>query len=167
MPVNLVDLIPSLQREVSPPGVNQYVGLTDADWLGHLSDAFWEARLTGILGAYTEQDGVVVPLRPGDPDMPRDLQQVIVLFAGFRMALTSFQNINSSFRAKAGPVEYEVQKSAQTLRSLVDALKARLSFIINNISIYEADATSVAIFDSVVASEYALADGSRSWYVGG
>ena len=167
MPVNLVDLIPSLQREVSPPGINQYDNLSENDWLGHLTDAFWEARLSGVLSGYTEVNGEVVPQKEGKPDIPRELQQLVVLFAGFRMALTSFQNVNSSYRAKAGPVEYEVQKSAQTLKGLLDALKMRLDFILKNLSVYEADATSVAMFDAVVESGYSYVSGNRSWYVGG
>jgi len=67
----------------------------------------------------------IVPVS-GTTDMPREQQQLIVLYAGFRVVLTAYQNINSQFRAKAGPVEYEVQKSAQMLKGLLDALRERI-----------------------------------------
>ncbi len=167
MAINLEDLILSLKREVSPPGLDIYGSISDAEWLGHLTDAFWEARLSGLLGKYTETNGEIVPINPSDPDIPRDMQQLIVLFAGFRMALTSFSNVNSSFRAKAGPVEYEVQKSAQVIKGLLDALKARLDFVLKNLSVYGVSGTSVAIFDAVIEASYSTASGPSSWYVGG
>lgn len=167
MAVDLNDLIPSLKREVSVLGSDEYSAIADDQWLGYLTDAFWEARLTGLLAGYTESDGSVTP-SSGSTDIPRELQQLIVLFAGFRLALTTWRNLNSSYRYKAGPVETEVQKSAQTLKALLDALRARMSFIIDNLSVYGVGATSVAQFDQVVERSYEMFGGGySSWYVSG
>lgn len=152
MAVNLSDLVDSLQREVSPPGSNLYPAMDESQWIGHLSDAFWEARLSGVLAGYTEENGVVIPQHPGAPDLPRELQQLIVLFAGFRIALTAFQNVNSSYRAKAGPVEYEVQKSAQTLRGLLDALRSRMDVVLNVLA--ETGQTNTLVFDRAIQTSY-------------
>lgn len=160
MAVNLIDLVPSLQREVNPPGGSLYT-LSDEVWVGHLADAFWEARLRGMLKGYTENNGIVTS-QSGTTDMPREWQQLIVLFAGFRLALTSFQNINSSYRAKAGPVEYEVQKSAQTLRGVLDALRLRLESLLDVLT--ENGQTSAVLLDAVIESSYSVAAG-ESWFV--
>lgn len=160
MAVNLSDLVPSLQREVNPPGGSLYT-LTDDVWVGHLADAFWEARLQGLLSNYTESNGVITP-QSGTKDLPRELQQLIVLFAGFRLALNSFQNVNSSYRAKAGPVEYEVQKSAQTLRGVLDALRARIKVVTDVLA--DQGSTNAVMFDAVVESGYSIA-ARETWFV--
>lgn len=162
MSVDLQDLVPSLKREANPPGTDLYPAVTDDQWLGYLTDAFWEARLNGMLAGFTEDGGLVTPLS-GTVDMTRDLQQLVVLFAGYRIVLTSFQNINSLYRAKAGPVEYEVQKSAQTLKGLLDAFKARLDFLLTNLSTL-AGQTNASMFDAVIESTYSIAL-HDSWFV--
>lgn len=125
MAVNLTTLVESLKNEVNPPGSNLYPTVTDAQWLSRLKDSFWEAKLNRAFTSYTLTGNSITPIS-GTSDIPRDQQQLIVLYAGFRIALTSFQNMNSSFRAKAGPVEYETQKSATTLKALLDVLRERI-----------------------------------------
>ena len=160
MAVDLGDLVESLQREVSPPGTNLFPNATDDDWLGHLRDAFWEARLHGLLAGYTEDEGEITPLS-GDTDLTRDMQQLIVLYAGFRITLTQFQNINSGFRAKAGPVEFETAKSAQTLKGVLDAIKARIGLVLENLSAYGGSNTSV--LDAVIERTYSQSVGDVWW----
>lgn len=160
MAVDLNSLIPSLQREVAPVGNTEYAALDNSDWLGQLTDAFWEARLDGLLGAWSESGGSVTARSVGGPDIPRDMQQLIVMFAGFRMALTSFKNLNSLVRYKAGPVESEVQKSAQTLKTVLDILKSRIDLIISSLST-DLGITTVSTFDTVVQSNYDMF--CRSW----
>jgi hypothetical protein len=161
MAVDLGDLVESLQREVNPPGTNFFPNASDDDWLGHLRDAFWEARLHGLLTGYTEDEGEVTPIS-GDTDLSRDLQQLIVLYAGFRITLTQFQNINSGFRAKAGPVEFEQNKSAQTLKGVLDAIKARISLVLDNLSEYGGAHT--AVLDAVIERTYSQSV-RETWWV--
>ena len=127
MAVLIDNLIESLKNEVNPPGTDLYPSVTDPQWRSRLLDAFWEAKLNKAFPNYTI-DGTGMNIVPvsGTTDMPREQQQLIVLYAGFRVVLTAYQNINSQFRAKAGPVEYEVQKSAQMLKGLLDALRERI-----------------------------------------
>ena len=166
MAVEIVQLAPSLKREVTALGTSEYSSVAESEWIGHLTDAFWEARLMGLLAGWTEVDGEIVPQAEGGAEIPRDLQHLIVLFAGFRMAITSYRNINSGYRAKAGPVEYEVQKSAQTLAALIDAIKSRIDFILKNLStLGNESSNSIAIFDAVINANQQEAAGS--WYVGG
>lgn len=166
MAVDVVDLIPSLKREIAAPG-ETVADLNNSEWIGHLTDAFWEARLHGLLSDYTEESGLIESIDPSGSDLPREMQQLIVLYAGFRIAITSYRNLNSSFRAKSGPVEYEVQKSAQTLKSLLDTIKGRIDLVLRNLSSYDTS-TSVAVFDSVIEASYALAlEPSGSSFVGG
>jgi hypothetical protein len=165
MSVDLNDLIPSLQRELSPPGSNLYPNATDDDWLGHLQDAFWEARIQGLLSGFTldDQDDALIVPQSGTTDMTRDLQQLIVLFAGYRVTLTQFQNINSGFRAKAGPAEFEQQKSAQTLKAVLDAIKERLALIVSTLPVSASRGPQIAAFEGYLERTYDIAVGYQWW----
>lgn len=165
MAVDVGDLVESLQREVSPPGTPLYPLATDDEWFGHLQDAFWEARLHGMLEAYTMDDnGQITPFDAGADDIPRDLQQLIVLYAGFRIVLTSYQNVKSAFRAKAGPVEFETQQQGQLLKAVLDAIRSRINIVISRLSdVGESNAT---VFDAVIERSYSIAAGD-TWFVKG
>lgn len=168
MAVELSTLVDSLKRAVSPPGQDNYSGVTDTQWVGYLTDAFWQARLSGLLTGYEENNAEVSPTKPGKPDLTGDQLQLVVFFAAYNIALTAFQNTNSLYRAKSGPVEYEVQKSAQTQKALLDALKARMDYILKNLSALDAKTkTSVVAFDAVIESSYETAIGGSTWYLGG
>ena len=124
--IDLADYVPALQREVNPPGVDLLSGATAAELVGHLSDAFWEARLDGFLTAWTcDEDGVVTPVDPlSAVDIPRDALSLVVLYAGIRVIRNRILNTNAVFRAKAGSVEYETGTSAQMLTEMLKQLKA-------------------------------------------
>lgn len=165
MAVDITELIEPLQRELSPPGTNLYPNATDDEWIGQLQDAFWEARLQGLLVGYTldpDDDTSIIP-QSGTTDLGREWQQLIVLFAGYRVTLTAFQNINSSFRAKAGPVEFEQQKSATTLKGLLDALKERMKAILDALPV-EGRNSYVAAFTGYIERTYAIGVGDQ-WFV--
>lgn len=161
MSIELGDLIESLEREISPPGVDLYPDSTEDILLGHLQDAFWEARLFGLLAGFTEADGQVSNLTEDGDELGRELQQLIVLYAGFRITLTQFQNLNTTFRTKAGPVEFETQKSAAQLKGVLDAIKERLGLILRNLSAY--GGTTTTVFDAVVERTYSQGVGEVWW----
>lgn len=163
MAVDLATLVPSLERELSPPGVDLYPNATDEIWKGHLSDAFWEARLQGLLDGFTLDGENIVP-QSGTTDLAREMQQLIVLFAGYRVTLTQFQNVNSGFRAKAGPVEFEQQKSAQTLKGVLDALRERMKAILDALPVTTAGGSRAYAFEGYIERTYAVAVG-ESWFV--
>lgn len=165
MAVELADLIDSLKREVNPPGTDLYPNATDDDWLGHLADAFWEARIMGfqpLIGFTVDPDAFTVdPITVGQPDLTRDFQQLIVLYAGYRITLTQFQNLNARFHAKAGPVEIEVEKSANTLKAVLDAIKQRIDIVLTRLS--DVGGTSVEILDAIIENTYTIATRGQWW----
>ena len=111
------------------------------------SNAFWHARLDGLFTNYRAVDGLVEPISGGE-DLPREQQQLLILYAGLDIVLTELRNAQSAFRAKAGPVEYETQQSAPLLREVLNTLKSRIAFVIGNLTSY---AGEVQAFDSVIA----------------
>lgn len=129
MAVDLEELVPSLRRMVSPPGTELLDGQTDGELVGYLSDAFWIAKLDGFFTNYTEDDGTVEPIT-GITDLPRDWQQFIVFYAGMQIVENQLRTTNTMFRSKAGPVEYEVQNSAQLLREHLKSLMDRRNYLL-------------------------------------
>jgi hypothetical protein len=180
--IDLFDLVEPLKREVNPPGSDLFPNATDDSYLGSLTDAFWEVRLYGFLEGFEENvaarggpaefsEGKITPTGavvgydlPDDyspDDLGRDLQQLVVLWAGWKIVLTRMSSINSVFRAKAGPVEYETQTAASVLKSVLDTLKSRIDYVLENIG--TAGGSSVAILDSVMEATYSVAAGSYYW----
>lgn len=160
MAVDIQTLVESLKNEVSPPGTDLYPGVSDPQWVSRLMDAFWEAKLGRAFPNFTLSGQNITPIS-GTDDLPREQQQLIVLYAGFRVVLTAFQNINSMFRAKAGPVEYETQKSAQTLKGLLDALRARMTQAIEDST--GSDLALALVIDGLATRTCAIYDGDL-WY---
>lgn len=152
MSVDLAELIPSLKREVNPPGTDLFPTATDDDiWLGHLIDSFWEAKLFGFFKTYTSNsDGLVAPLN-GLIDLGRDWQELIVLFAGGRIIRNELKNTNTSFRAVAGPVEFEVQNSAQLLRDILHDIRSKIDLALAALGAI--NSTTVAYIDSLIGRE--------------
>lgn len=161
MAVDLFDLVEPLRREVSPPGEDLFPNADDDDFLGNLQDAFWDARLDGLLEGFTESDGSVVPTS-GSTDLSRDLQQLIVLYAGLRIVRNHLRSMNTVFRSQAGPVEFETQKSAQLLKALLDELRTRRNLVLTRLS----DLGSVDSYyiDALVERDLSLDYGDTYWY---
>lgn len=186
MAVDLGDLIESLQREVNPPGTNLLPNATEDEYLGHLSDAFWETVMFGVISGYEENaaarggdaefgEGVIVPRTFRDDatydddaggyldgtDLSRELQQVIVLYAGYRILLSEFRNISTMVRGKAGPVEFEQQKSANVLKEALAAVKQKIDYVLATLSSHGGSDTTV--LDAVIERSYLTAIGEQWW----
>jgi hypothetical protein len=130
MAIDLADHAPSLRREVTPLGSTLFASVTDSDLTAYLADAFWEARLDGFLTGYAaDEDGVVTPTS-GSTDLSLAGVALVVMYAGIRVMRTQILNMNTLFRAKAGPVEFEQQNSAIMLREMVRALQERRNLLI-------------------------------------
>ncbi len=127
MAIDLNDLIDSLKREVSIPGAEEttFPDATTSIWLGSLKDGFWDARLDGLLPGYEVAADTIVPTSVGGADLSRDLQQLIVFYAGFRIIRNQLRTLRTVFRAKAGDVEYETQQAATQLTAILNELKDR------------------------------------------
>jgi len=180
--VDLFNLVEPLKREVQPPGSDLFPDSTDDDWLGSLTDAFWEVRLYGFLYGYEENasarggdpafgEGIVTPHGVeatyddptgwSDEDLSRELQQLVVLWAGWKIVLTRMSALQTLFRAQAGPVEYETQYAASVLKNVLDQLKARIDWVIGNLR--PGNASAVTVFDQVIERTYAVATGELWW----
>jgi hypothetical protein len=131
MSVDVGDLVDSLKREVNPPGISLLPDAVDAEYEGHLSDAFWELVQFGYISGFTEADGIITEdiATPVD-DLTKEYQQLIVISAGLRIMRLLILNLDTLFRSKAGPVEFEVQKSANALNNVLDHLQSRFNSIV-------------------------------------
>lgn len=160
MAVDLSDLVEFLKVEVNPPGQDLFPGTLDAEWLTRLRNAFWSARLDGLLTGYTEDDGEVVPLS-GTTDMDRELQQVIVFFAGYKAVMNKLLATRASFRAKAGPTEFEVVTAATVLTDQAKSLREQLARVLTRLG--DIGATSVEVIDAISARADSIGGGITSW----
>lgn len=147
MAVDLSDYTPSLRRAIEPPGQETFRAVADDALVGYLSDAFWEARLDGYLADWAaDEDGIVTPLR-GTADLPRELIALVVVYAAYKILTRRLMNMNTSFRAQAGPVEYEVQNSANLLTEMLKQLAMDKARIIEVIEVGDIQ-TSVYLIDA-------------------
>lgn len=160
MAVDLVDLVPSLQRAVDNPDTPLDATFTEEVMVGYLADGFWEARLQGLLAGYTEADGSIVTDNGGD-DMPRELQQLVVFYGAIAIIANRLVRSNSVFRAKAGPVEFETQQSANLLRDILKDLYERRKYLIGKLS--DLGSMEDAVFDAIMARTDGITYGSY-WY---
>ena len=180
--IDLFTLVDPLKHEVQPPGVDLSPDATDDDFLLFLTNVFWELRLYGLLGGFEENaaarggpdrfvDGIVTPFNVDDvydepngyapSDLGRDAQQLIILFAGYKVMLTRLSNAQAVFRARAGSVEIETHTAATMIRAVLDQLKERIDYILNNLT--NASRTTVDVFDSILERSYSLASGELRW----
>jgi hypothetical protein len=161
--VDLGELIEPLRGRVNPPGTDLFPSATDDDWLVRLTNAFWDARLNGISSfmPFTESGGAISPLEDGDDDMSRTLQQLIVVYAAWRVVLARYTDIKTQFRAKAGPVEYEKQQSATVLKAVLDALRSEIDEINDNLSEY--GGSDAVVFDALIERETSMTYGDVWW----
>lgn len=174
MAVELIDFVDSLKREVEPPGVDLFADVTDGEWVGYLSDAFWEARLDGFLDGYETEEGAIaqdvaiVPIDTSKPDLDRRGVALVVLYAGVKVLRNRILNQTTSFRAKAGPVEFEQQNSATVLSEMLKQLSATKDRIITDLdssgegsAVMVLDAYSTRIYSPVsYYGGYELTDGT-------
>lgn len=136
MSADLNDFIPSLRREVNPPGSELFPNATEVMWLGYMTDAFWEARLDGFMPQWTcDEDGLVEHLTDPDQEFPRYLIGLIVLYGGIRVLRNYILNAGASskFTAKAGPVEFNTESSAMVLAELLRQLAKRKEDLLDEI----------------------------------
>lgn len=153
MAVDLSDdqYVASLQREVTPMGSTPPADVSDGgnvNYVGYLTDAFWEARLDGFFPGYVcDEDGLITPVETGTSDLDRRYVALIVLYAGIRVLRNQILNTNTGFRAKAGPVEFEQQNSATMLAAMLAQLSATKTRIIDELD--ELAVTQTLVLDAL------------------
>lgn len=164
MSVDIGNLIDAVRAEVNPPGEDLFPNATDDDYLLRLINAFWNATLDGIISGYeVDDDGIVTP-SSGTTDMSRELQQVIVFYAGIDAVRNHLRSLNTVFRAQAGPVEFEQQKSANTLRDILRELRDRRAILLGRLS--DLGVTSSYYVDGVLTRDESMLYGDVPYVSG-
>lgn len=161
MAVDLSDLVELLISEVNVPGGDAFPGAADEEWTNKLRNAFWETVLDGIVSGYTEDEGIVEPEDAGDEEFPRYLQQLVIFYAGVNIIRNKMHIVNSVFRAKAGPVEFETQQAATILKAVMDELIRKRNIILTRLS--DSGQASPIYVDMVMAREESYAYGETDW----
>lgn len=182
MAVNLLDMVPTVRREVTPPGSTTFQTVPDTVFVGYLADAFWEVKLDGFIEPYVcDSSGIIIPAgdpdaanisqgfdaTPFDPsvDMPRDQVALVCLYAGIKIIRNKLLEQTSRLRAKAGPVEFEQDYSANLLVEMLkelQAIRTRLLFL-------KAEDMQVSLIDAFSArssSPASYAGYLYDWYMG-
>lgn len=160
--LDMADLIPSLESALVVPGGNSpYANATDDEWLGKLKNAFWLAVLDGVISGYTsDEDGLVTQV-DGTDILPGQLQYLVVLYACMDVVRNQLMQIKTVFRAKAGPVEYETQQSAQVFKSLLDGFTKQRDSILENLA--TGSGSTTFYIDAVRARDCAFQDDLATW----
>lgn len=146
MAIDLTDYVESLKREVIPLGSDLFAAVTPTQWVGYLTDAFWEARLHGfMLGYQADEDGLITPVA-GSTDLDLKYVALVVLYAGVKILRNKVLNTQTKFRAKAGPVEFEQESSATMLAEMLKQLAATKKQVLDELN--EVGSTSVLVLDA-------------------
>ncbi len=159
--LDLTDLIPDLQYNLNSPGEDAFANVSEEEWTSRLRDGFWNAWNDGLIQDYIEVDGVVSP-RSGTATISRDQQQIILLYTSIAVLFQQMLRLNTTFRAKAGPVEYETQQSAQLLKALLDDLSQRRIYLLERLA--ETGVTrAFYLIDTYQSRQSALNEGISVW----
>lgn len=163
MAIDLSDLVDFVRAEVDAPGDNSFPDSTDAEWTIQLQGAYWELVLDGLvhIGSYTEVDGVLAPIAPNVTEFPRDMQQLVVFYAGIRIVRNKLRTMGTVFRAKAGPVEYETQNSANVMKAILDELVRKRNVILTRLS--DLGHISGAYLDMLYVRDESVSYGDSWW----
>lgn len=164
--VDLADLVSDTETQVNPSGEVLYE-FTQTQWVSLLRRGFWEAYLDGLITDYRVDDyGIVTPTSGSDePEdaFPAELQQLVIFYVGVHLLTTKLHNMETVFRAKSGPNEYEVQHSASLLRALLNEYKSRREYWLMTLS-QRGMSTSTFMLDNVIRRTEAIDFGDQ-WFV--
>ena len=159
--LDLADLVTPLQAALNIPGEDIYGTVSPTEWITYLANGFWEAYLDGLLSDYIEVDGEILPIS-GSTIMSKDKQQLVLMYAAITIMRLRLLNAQTLFRSKAGPVEYEVQQSAQVMKALLDDFSERRKFILQRLS-DSGIARGTYYIDTYLARQDAINSGYTDW----
>lgn len=147
----LSTLVEPLKRELAVPGTfsDVFPDTYDEGLLASLADGFAEAQLRGFFG-----DMALAPdeTDPDDWQTSLDLSAaggaLVILFTGMRIIRAQLRALATAERYKAGPTEYEIERSANLLRDELAFLKERLDDLIEDAQRSARAANSVVVIDN-------------------
>ena len=121
--MELLSLVPALQRAVAPPGefATYFPNTTDDDLAATLADAMAEAQLDGFLGSVS----LDITTETTMPDLTNPQQALVVLYGMARILHARVANLKNRTRYKAGNAEAESEQSASVLVELLRGVKER------------------------------------------
>lgn len=164
MSVDLSDYVDNLKSEVNPPGSDFFPDATDDDWLGQLQNGFWEARLDGFIATFEEEGGIITPVAVGGDDIDRELVQLVIFYAGYRVLRATLRNLQTNVRSKAGPVEFEVTQSANVMRDLLKEMQDKRAILLQRLS--DLGIIPTYYFDGVSNRSDQVQQGNLYWTAG-
>lgn len=159
--VDLFDLVPDLVLALRSPGGEEYANVSEDEWVGRLKNSFWQGYLDKFFEGYTIVDDEVVP-RSGTTPIPRELQQLIILYTSINTLANQLAGLQTMFRAQAGPVEYEVQQSATLAKALYDGLISDRTRLLDDLK-RTLFATNTYVIDTYQARQSAIRYGDSFW----
>lgn len=163
MSVNLFDYVEYVKGMVNPPGGNLFPDSTDEQWVVRLANGFWESHADGLLTGYTEDNGIITATTGDDP-LARDKAQVVVLYAAISAVRSKLMEYNTNFRAVAGPVQYEIGKSANLLTAVLADLTNRKKYLLEKMDEAESKTSrSTYYIDTIMARDYSINSGATRW----
>lgn len=120
---DLVDLVEPLKRELAVPGEfdTTFPNTSDADLGNTLADGFSQAQLDGYFNTLTLDLNTLII----SPDLSLAGGALVTLYAASQVIRAHLRAMQLNARYKAGPVEYETNKSAMLLRDELKYLVER------------------------------------------
>lgn len=159
--LDLTDLVTPLQAALNAPGENLYPTVSPTQWVSYLADGFWTAYNDGLLAGYAELDGEIFPVS-GSVVMPKDQQQLVLMYTAINIIRLRLLSMQTTFKAKAGPVEYEVQQSAQVMKGLLEEFTDRRKYILQRLS-DSGVARGIHYIDSYSSRQNAINQNYTQW----
>lgn len=125
---DLATLVEPLKRELAIPGVFEDVfpDTDDTALTESLKDGFAEAQLSGYFTDVTLTGGET------SSDLSLAGGALIVLITSMRILRAQLRSLNMNERYKAGPVEFETNKSTNLLRDELAYMRTRLQDLLAN-----------------------------------
>lgn len=123
MATDLAELVEPLKRGIAVPGEfdTWFPNTADDDLTATLCDSFAECQLDGYFGE------LVLDLNTNlvTDDLSMAGRALVVIYASIRIIQSQIRQLTTTEKYKAGPVEYELGRSAGVLKAELEAMQAR------------------------------------------
>lgn len=159
--VDLSEYAEAMAAVVNAPGENFFPSATEETWTQALVNAFWDGYLNGHFRGFNESEGIIDTVPTGGTAFPRDQVQLVMLYAAHTAVRNKLLSLKTALRAKAGPTEFETQRSAQVLTAILKDISTRLTELKKEL--VKRPRTSTFIFDAIEASTSSLLAGDSHW----